>query len=520
MREKGFITPEFYQQLKDAPLELAPVVEVQDSLAPEVVRVARRELRQLRNQNEQGGAFNVETTIRPPLQRAARQAVRDALSAYADRHQLWPPFTASKVKAWGKPFAGRPVPQGIYVGVVESTDDAAGLVAVRVGDVLAQLRLADEPRYNPKQLPPSGFTRPGALLRVRLLEPAAGDRPPPLRLELGPQAALAAIDVRTRQVVALVGSQEGTVGGFDRSTQAHRQPGSAFKPFVYSAALHERKVSPATVLELEHPGHGLEGQEPPYRLNVRAALAHSNNEAAVQLLRLTGPATVVAWAQQLGIRSPLGADDSLALGSYELTPLELANAYASFASGGVVEEPSMISAIVEPSGGALPLPARPPAQQVMSREEAYLLTSLLEGVVDTGTAAQAQSLGWPVAAKTGTTNQVKDAWFAGYSTELSVAVWVGFDDALPLGREESGTRTAGPIFVQFMRAAHEGRPAAEFPRPAGILTVAVDAATGLLPWFGQTNTVREDFLDGMAPEVMAPPPGEARTDVPAPLPVR
>jgi penicillin-binding protein 1A len=175
----------------------------------------------------------------------------------------------------------------------------------------------------------------------------------------------------------------------------------------------------------------------------------------------------------------------------------------------------MISAIHGQSQEPIELPPRAAARRVMDPEEAYLITSLLQAVVETGTAEQAQSLGRPIAAKTGTTNDVKDAWFVGYSTELSVAVWVGFDDTLPLGPRESGSRTAGPAFVDFMKAAHEGRPVSEFPRPAGVLTVAVDAATGLLPWPGETGTVHEEFLEGMAPEQVAPEPTAAVDRVPA-----
>lgn len=512
MRAKGFITSEFFAQLIDAPLHLAPLVETQNTLAPEAVQAAQRALDQVRAGRRAGGGYEVDTTVEPRLQVAARQAVRMALSAYADRHQLWPPFKATRVKAWGDAWAGPVRPNRIYVGRVQSVDDSAGVVRVQVGDVLGEIGLGSERRYNPLGLPPSEFAFPGALLRVRVLDEPDGTRPLPLRLELGPQAALAAIDVRTRRVLALVGNEEAAVGGFDRSTRAHRQPGSSFKPLVYSAALHARQVSPATVLELDRLGPGaLDG--PPYRISVRAALAHSNNDAAVQLLRATGPSQVVDWAQQLGIHSPLGADDSLALGAYEVTPLELANCYATFASGGMFREPELVSAIRQRSDPTLALPPAAAPRRVLAPAEAYLVTSLLEAVVETGTAEQARRLHRPIAAKTGTTNQAKDAWFAGYSTELSVAVWVGFDDALPLGPEESGARTAGPAFVEFMQAAHEGRPSTEFARPDGLSTVRIDPATGLLPWPGQTNSVPEEFLDGTEPERVAEGPAQARSSL-------
>jgi penicillin-binding protein 1A len=167
-----------------------------------------------------------------------------------------------------------------------------------------------------------------------------------------------------------------------------------------------------------------------------------------------------------------------------------------------------------PNGEALAL-APPVAQRrVMDAEEAYLITSLLESVVQSGSGRQALSIGHPVAGKTGTTNEVKDAWFVGYSTDLSVAVWVGFDDTLPLGERESGARTALPAFVDFMTAALAGRPHTEFPRPPGVLVASIDPETGLLPRFGQSNALAEVFLDGTVPERTAPDP------LPEPLPDR
>ena len=190
--------------------------------------------------------------------------------------------------------------------------------------------------------------------------PPDDESPPRLRLELAPQAALIAIDVRSRDIVALVGSEEALPGGLDRARRAHRQPGSSFKPIVFGYALRSHLVTPASVLELEHPGRGV-SEVPPYRTSVRNALAQSNNEAAVELLREGGPAQVVAFAHELGIESKLGADLSLALGSYEVTPLEMANAFATFASGGMQQEPRLLSELRAPSGEPLPLPQRPPA---------------------------------------------------------------------------------------------------------------------------------------------------------------
>ncbi|MEY4548121.1 MAG: hypothetical protein RL685_4316, partial [Pseudomonadota bacterium] len=293
MAAKGFISPELLTELVDSPLGIVPEPEVESSLAPEAVQLARGKLEEQRGLKHQRGGWVVQTTIDPALQRAARQAVRSALDAVALRQHIRPPYLARQVKAWGPPARGKPSLARAQVGVVQAVDDARGTLTLQVGDVQGQVSLAREQRYNPAGLLPSQFTRPGAVLRVRLLERASdGSAPARARLELGPQAALCAIDVRTREVRALVGSYEGEPGGFDRS-RARRQPGSAFKPFVYGAALQARKVSPASVLDLLRPGPGITATVPPFRLSVRSALAWSNNDAAVSLLVQTGPERVV-----------------------------------------------------------------------------------------------------------------------------------------------------------------------------------------------------------------------------------
>lgn len=505
MRAKGFVTPEYFEQLVDAPLRLAPEVDTQAALCPEAVDAAKKALNLAREEVGSQGGYTVTTTIRPELQLAARQAVRKALDEYAERHKLTPPYESKSIKSWGKPFKGKPSLHRVYVGVVSGTDDKTGRIDVQVGEVTGQVVLADEERYNPRHLPPSQFASVGAVLRVRLDEPLDVDHPPRLRLELGPQGALVAIDVQSRDIVALVGSYEAVPGNLDRARQARRQPGSSFKPIVYAYALRAREVTPASVLELEQKGPGV-ADEPPYQINVRHALAVSNNEAAVQLLRVDGPDNVVGFARELGIESKLGPDLSLALGSYEVTPLEMANAFATFASGGFYEEPRLVASVRAPHGQLLPEPERAPRRKVLEPDEAYLVTSLLESVVTSGTGQKALTIGYPVAGKTGTTNDVKDAWFVGYSTELAVAVWVGFDDALPLGDVESGTRTALPAFVDFMTEAHAGRPRTDFPRPPGVVTARVDPHTGLLPRAGQTDAVAEEFLDGTVPVQVAPEP--------------
>ncbi|MBM4361731.1 MAG: hypothetical protein FJ104_03545 [Deltaproteobacteria bacterium] len=339
---------------------------------------------------------------------------------------------------------------------------------------------------------------------MSLVAPAEGDDPAPLRLELGPEAALVALDVRTGEVLALVGSHEALPGGLDRATQSRRQPGSAWKPIVFAAALQARRITPATVLDVP-AARPRPGDPATQRIQVRDGFARSDNDLAVAVLRDVGAPRVVELARALGVESKLGATDSLALGAYEVTPLELAAATATFARGGEVIAPRLVTALRRSAGGDLALPALPPPRRALEPDEAYLVTSLLRSVVTSGTARLARTLGHPVAGKTGTTNDARDAWFVGYSTEIVAAVWVGYDDNLPLGRSESGGVTALPAFMEFLRAASAGRPGTEFVRPPSIVTARVDRESGLLARDGRPSD-EEEFLEGTVPEALAPEP--------------
>jgi penicillin-binding protein 1A len=504
MLEKGFVTRQLYEQAMKEPLRLAPAVEAESELAPEIVDYVKGILEQVGGKRARHGGYKVTTTIDPTLQAEARKAVRDNLERYAERQKLEPPFTLEKRRLWGRPFQGTPKKNHIYVGTVKALDDDHHTIDVQVGDTLGRVKLDKEERYDPRHLPPSKFAAEGASLRVSLLaDPAPDDSSPvPLRLELGPESALVAIDVRTRQVRALIGSYEALMGGLDRATQSRRQPGSAFKPFVYSYALHSRRFTPATVLELP-ARHGKPGET--RHISVRMALAKSDNAAAQYIFRQVGPANVVQWAHALGIESKLQPDVSLALGAYEVKPIEIAAAYRSFASGGTYAPPVLITRIIGPDGKLVALPKEPPPRRVMSAAEAYLTTSLMRSVVQVGTARRASSMGRPLAGKTGTTNDAKDAWFVGFSTDIVTSVWVGYDDANPLGWGEEGAVTALPGWMQFMKAAEKGRPPTEFARPGDIVVARIDPATGELAYEGEQDAVEEEFLDGTVPTEMASP---------------
>jgi penicillin-binding protein 1A len=541
MREKGFLSDSQWETATKEAVNLAPIVDSSSDLAPEAVELAKSVLYRIEPEIARVGGFTVTTSIDPKLQAAARRAVRDALGAYDKRHGLQdglkPPVIADRrgrappPRDALSPFEGTPVfeQHRILVGTVTGADDSAGTFDVRVGTANGVVRLGDYERYNPHGLPPSAFAEVGARVRVTLLGPVPeGDGVVPrvpLRMESGPEAAFVAIDVRTRQILALVGSYEGQAGALDRATQSRRQPGSTFKPIVYSYALHSRRFTPATLVDPTpdvfeggyHPSNfeGWRGRDP---LRLREALANSVNVAAVRVLRDVGPANVVAWARALGVESPMKPDLSLALGSYELRPMELAGAYATFAAGGSYEEPRLVVSIVGPDGRDVPLPDRPPPRRVLDDAEAYVVTNMLTSVIDHGTGARAKSLGRPLAGKTGTSNGPKDTWFAGYSTDIAAITWIGYDDGRVLGSGEQGAVTALPAWMAFMKVAHEGRPRAEFSRPPGVVTVAIDGRTGELPYLDDPDVLDEVFLAGTEPAVTAEPPPPATDDAGVPEP--
>jgi penicillin-binding protein 1A len=515
----GFASRDLVESAKAEPIVLAPAVDALPELAPEAVEEVRRTLRELAGSEAARGGFVVHTTIDPELQASARRALRETLDAYADRHGLIGPF-GDAAAGRGKrkrppalaPFEGTPEARGhrIYHAVVLGADDAAGKLRVRVGTAEGTVALADARRYNPRGVLPTAFAPPGTVLRVSAVTERGVDEsgvPHEFRLELGPQGAVVVLDVATRELLALVGSYEAVRGGLDRATFARRQPGSAFKPIVYSYGVHARRLTAATVVRPAPPAP-LDGGTPlaglatdplGTALLVRRALAISDNDAAVWALRQLGPASVAAWGHALGIRGELGATDSLALGAYEVTPRELGAAYATFAAGGAYEDPVLVTRIQAPDGGLLALPPRPPRRPVLDAAEAYVVTSLLTSVVKEGTARRASTLGLPLAGKTGTSNRARDAWFAGYSPALVCVAWAGYDDDAPLGERESGATAALPAFIAVMKRAHEGRPAGAFAVPPGVTRVAVDPRTGLRAYDGQPDAVEEIFLEGTEP---------------------
>jgi penicillin-binding protein 1A len=301
------------------------------------------------------------------------------------------------------------------------------------------------------------------------------------------QGALVALDPSSGAVLALVGGRDFADSQFDRVMQARRQSGSAFKPFVYAAAL-EQGYSPATMVTgLDRPiptpeGPWLpdEGHEHPEALTVRTALRTSSNRAAAQVLQAVGVPQAVQYANRLGLEAP--PVPSLVLGTGDVTLLALTTAYATFANGGLMPKPFLIRRVEDASGRVL-METRPEASRVVSEQTAYQISAMLADVVDRGTGYGARQVGFrkPAAGKTGTTNEYRDAWFVGYTPDLVAGVWVGFDRPRTIVPGGYASELAVPIWGAFMRDATAGSEGKWFDRPGGIVAVNICQESGLLP---------------------------------------
>lgn len=307
-------------------------------------------------------------------------------------------------------------------------------------------------------------------------------RTPPRDAQGEVEGALLAMDPRTGMVRALVGGYDFYQSQFNRALQAKRQPGSAFKPIIYSAALEagysELSIVPDAPLVFRMaPGKFWRPQNYDNRfvgpVTLRSALAHSLNSVAIRLAQRVGLERVIQQARKLGIESPLEKNLSLALGSASVSLLEMVRAFGVFAGGGNLAEPLFILKVTDRYGNVLE-ESEPTSKAVLSPEIAYVLTDMLKNVVQSGTARAAAKLGPNVAGKTGTTSDFRDGWFIGYTPEFVAGVWVGYDDHRPLGDKETGANTALPIWLNFMSGAGQGNSPAEFPVPEGINWLEVD----------------------------------------------
>lgn len=336
------------------------------------------------------------------------------------------------------------------------------------------------------------------------------------------QACLIALQPQTGEIKAMVGGREYRDTQYNRTVQSRRQPGSVFKPFVYLAAFEQTRrtpdpVTPATVLddepfdwEYETKTWSPENYRGEYhgRVTVRQALEFSLNAATARLANRIGLEPIRDVARRMGITSPLPPYPSMVLGAMEVSPFEVAQAYAVFANQGLRAAVRATKLVLDKDGS--PIEGYPvEVTRVVGPETSYLVTHLMEGVIDHGTGAGARQRGFkrPAAGKTGTTNDAHDAWFAGFTPDLLTVVWVGYDQRRPLGL--TGAEAALPIWTEFMKTATAARPPSAFLPPTGVALVRIDPYTGGMATPNCPETIEEAFLDGQEPTIPCPLHGDA-----------
>ena len=422
-------------------------------------------------------------------------------------------------------------------GVVVKVDDKNKTVTVRIGNFLGQIALEDmewarKPNleiayYETKVKHPSEALAAGDVILVKVKEKKEDSDLWQLALEQEPvaQAALLCLEAETGFIKAMVGGRDFRDSQFHRALQSRRQPGSAFKPIIYAAALDkqfddepDRFYTPATVIidspiVFEDEERDFTWKPKNYKERffgptlMRDALAKSRNVVTIKILHDIGIDYAIEYARKLGITSDLAKDLSIALGSSGVSLLELTKAYSVFANQGYLIEPVFITKIVDREGNVLE-EAAPVRTKVIEKTTAYLMTHMLEGVVKYGTGWRVKALNRPVAGKTGTTNNLFDAWFMGYTPQYITGTWVGFDNEAPLGKSETGSRAASPIWLGFMKRILEDKPPKIFEVPEGIVFTKIDAETGLLPIPESKESVFVAFKEGTEPTEYTKRPGD------------
>ncbi len=546
MAHEGYIPAEAAAQALTEELVIHPRSKPQVPGAAYFTEQVRRYLEQtFGSEQTLTGGLEVHTTMNLAMQQAAQQAVRHNLRNHDRRQGYRGPlrtlskdqqelFLTEQAVAWpeappvGERLEGLLIKGGkqdlvvrigSFTGLIPRKDIAwAGNL-----QVLAQgqpVKVDSDKKL--VKLPV------GSVLLVEVVQPLTnGKLGLALAQEPEAQAALVALDPRSGEVKAMVGGYDFSQSQFNRAIQAKRLPGSAFKPLIYAAAL-DKGYTPATIVldtpliyrEKGEQGQVKEWKPKNYRgsfsgpTSLRRALARSYNVVTIKILQDIGVRYAIGYASKLGIESPLTADLTLALGSSAISPLELATAYSVFANGGVRFTPNYISRVVDRHGRVLESvdpadfpegPAdqqqliRNPTERVISPETAYLITNLMESVVQNGTGFRAKALGRPAAGKTGTTNDQKDAWFAGYVPQLIAVSWTGYDQERSLGKNETGSRAAAPAWVEFMKQSLKGVPRQHFPVPDAIEFRPIDPETGLLAPEDGSEVIFEAFASGTAP---------------------
>jgi len=548
MVEEKFIEPAQAEAAYREPLNIRPRRSQHMQAAAFFTEQVRRDLEATYGRELlYRGGLEVHTSMNLDQQVSAQRAVRDNLREYDKRHGYRGPLGSLDLEAEAKFLAEQgdlfikdpPEADDLAEAVVTGSD--ARRVLVRLGSRDAYISRKDSAWAGKLQVPPRGATAAGnskggssrlpigSRILVRILDTPLSE-PWPLALEQDPEAqgALLALDPHSGLIKAMVGGYDFRRSQFNRVLQARRQPGSAMKPLIYAAAL-DKGFTPATVVideplefRFRLPSGAIKEWSPQNYsrefagpTTVRTALAKSNNIVTIRILQEIGVGYAAEYARQLGIRSPLEENLSMALGSSAVTPLELGTAFATLVNGGIRITPTYITKVrdrhakilesIDPASFASGPQAgqrlvERPRTRVISAETAYLVTTLMESVIQEGTGARAKALGRPVAGKTGTTNELRDAWFVGSVPQLLALTWVGYDQERSLGRFETGGYAALPAWLAFMQEAVASLPPQPFPVPDNIEFHPIDPDSGEATSENAQGALIEAFAPGTAPQ--------------------
>ncbi len=587
MREKRFITEEEHAAALAAPVVSklhGYAVEVE---APYVAEMVRADLFERFGTNAYTDGYSVVTTLDSRLQKAAVRALRAGLLEYDQRHGYRGPAGRvalaenSAEQTWGELLDGFPTRGGLTPAVVLSVDERSAVAWSRREGRLnlgwSAISWARTPNAD-GSVGPALKRASDALARgdvIYVAQETSGD----WRMVQIPaaQAAFVALDPQDGGISALVGGFDYFASAFNRAVQARRQPGSAFKPFLYSAALDHGFTAASMINDapwvVDDPG--LESTWRPQNdsrefrgpMRLREALVRSRNLVSIRVMHQIGPKNATEHFQRFGFPAEaLPPNLTLALGTAQVSPLQMARGYAVFANGGYRVDPYFIQRI-EASDGTVVLETSPRfacegclepkpeltaiaegapidaaltrmpqtdearwgglnyldedsvAPEAISRQNAYVLTDMMNDVVRRGTGARANVLKRrDLAGKTGTTNDGRDAWFCGFNDSIVAASWVGFDQERPLGRGEQGSRTALPIWIYFMAEALQGTSEQRRPPPPGLVTMRISAETGLAARPDDENAMFETFIEGHLPPMPEGMAGDSLDGVDTPLP--
>jgi penicillin-binding protein 1A len=475
MMEDGRVTAQQAREAKGRPLNLH-LQSDPNNVAPYFIEETRRYLeKKFGTDQVHEGGLRVYTSLDMDLQKAANRALLDGLAAYERRHG-WKGHVRNVIAAGDDyslfehaDWSHAPEPGSYFHALVTAVSQVEA--EIKIGKYHGQIRPVDMVWTGHRS--PSEILSTGDIAYVRVTA-VESDHKLQLALEQdsGAQGALVAIDNNTGEIRAMVGGRDFDESKFNRATQALRQTGSSFKPYVYTAAVEQGAMPDDTIVDAPISFPSVSGTWAPHNydgkyegtISLRRALADSRNIPAIKLAQHVGIKTVIEYVHKFGITSDIQPYLPVALGSAEVTLLEHTAAYSTFPNDGVRLSPHSIRKVTDYDGHIMEQ-SFPEVRDVISAHTARVMVELLQGVVLHGTGFAASKLNHPLAGKTGTTNDFTDAWFMGFSPSITCGVWVGFDEKKTLGNKETGAQAALPIWMDFMKIAIADKSDEHFPEP-------------------------------------------------------